>query len=228
MRKRVRFKKGKRKFSRRRYSRFKRRINSDRVLVKQRFTRDVSCDGAGDYYMQIRLMDPEVPWQDINTSATVAISDFPSYQNCYDAYRVCGIKLQWIPNVVSTAAFDSTSPGLIGNMYKPMYSLIDYTENESNLINESAMMDYGTFKAHNLWRPWKRYFKVPKYSSNPSSTPNTDQAAVVGRGYFPTTPVNGEYPSNGYILLRTSGILPTSSSFGRLIVTYYVAYKHRK
>lgn len=198
------------------------------TVAKCRFVRTAVCDSSGNYYMKVHLMNPVEPWTDTNSSAVNPVTDWASFSELFDNFRVCAIKVKWIPSNNSTPAFNSSTPGLIGNLYAPMYSCIDYDSSSGQTKTLAQVIEYENMKVHNLYRPFTRFFRVPKYLANPISDPSQGGDPVLARGYFPTDPLSGMRPNFGWLYLLTEGNLPTVGTLGQFIVTYYIAFKNRR
>lgn len=198
------------------------------TVAKCRFVRTAVSDSTGAYYMKVHLMNPVEPWTDINSFAVNPVTDWTSFSDLYDNFRVCAIKVKWIPSNNSTPTFNSTTPGLIGNLYAPMYSCIDYDSSSTQIKTFNQIIEYENMKVHNLYRPFSRFFRVPKYLANPISDLTQGGDPVLSRGYFPTDPTSGLRPNYGWLYLYTENNLPTVGTLGQFIVTYYIAFKNRR
>lgn len=222
-------------------------LNFQILRSKQRTLVDAVCDVSGNYYLNINFMDPTVPWTDTNGSAQQPVTDFSSMVSIYDMYRVYGINCKFIPQNNSTPAFldnilhegqtGASGPigpihdvvpgaGLLGNLYNPMYSIIDYNEIQGTTFTEAQLLGYDNLKFNNMYRPFKHYFKIPTYSHNPYKVgPAIDPLVSVQRGWYPTS---GPFPSYGIIHFQSSFSVPTGYTLGKFLITFYMKFRHRR
>ena len=147
-----------------------------------------------------------------------SVLDWSNYTGLYDNYRPCAVKIQIIPNQ-NVSTHDTTY-----SQYVPLYSCVDYDNTQTTTKpTVSDMNEYENCKFHNLYRPIKRYYRIPKYTSQSSDTGNN--VTVIQKGYYPTARATND--SSGIIYLRCPAN-PTSGLNVNLRLTYYVAFKNRK
>lgn len=168
------------------------------------------------------------PTQVVNGTGTV--NDWASLPGLFDSYRVCAVKLSFIPysNVgVQDPANPNTALG-----YWPLYHAIDYNNqsagNTGTITIPSDLDEYENCKMYNMYRPLKRYMRVPKYTSNPrndSSFTSDDIPVTLQKGnYFDIT----RLPSYGawYLKMQDTSAEDLTQG-GKLRVTMYCAFKNR-
>lgn len=157
-------------------------------------------------------------------NGTGTVNDWANFPNIYDSYKVCAVKLAFIPyNNVSQTIVGGTGGTTYG--YWPLYHAIDY--NDVGVTGASVPSDldeYENCKMLNMYKPWKRYMRVPRYNVNPARS-NFPATTLAKGGYFSTTT---NLPGHGVWYLK----MQDSSSFelslgGKLRVTMYVAFKNR-
>ena len=87
------------------------------------------------------------------------VNDWSNVSGLFDSFRVCGIKIKYIPRVPNdtSAAFS----------FAPVYGIIDYenVDTASPVATASDCMQYERLKIFNYYRPWKWYIRVPKYNA---------------------------------------------------------------
>lgn len=153
-----------------------------------------------------------------------SVYDWTNYSGIYDNFRVCGLKIEFIPQANATLIEPGT-PSTIRD-YAPIYDCFDY----DNIFGSSGtttqptvaeMNEYENCKYHNQYRPWKRYYKIKKYTSMSSNV-----TALEG-GFFPTaTAAITSLPGGVYI--RTETLSAPIDASGKFRCTYYVQFKNRK
>lgn len=199
---RKRFKKNfrRKRYSARRRSSVKKSSGDGKRPFKVRYTQTLGSTGGGVIQVPISLTSPE---NVVSGSGTV--EDWSSITALFDNFKVCALKLRYIPsfpnNTSATTAF------------APLYSAVDYDEvNTSSCIGTIAeAINYENMKVHNMYRPWKRYWKVRKLAFpgyavgyNEVDTPyNIGQMCLYGEGFT------------------------ASTTYGQLIITYYIICKSR-
>lgn len=173
------------------------------------------------------------------SGATGPPSDWTSYENLYDSYRICAIKLKWIPNV-NNISFGVSGAATFVNGYMPGYLAADYDDAFADTMpTVTQINEYENCKSMNLYRPWKRYFRVPKYTSNPNSNV-VPQVGLGNKGYFNLRVGSDEsgYPNHGRWMFITeaadfveqTAMTPANEGLnvGTLIITTYAAFKNRR
>lgn len=158
---------------------------------------NITTNGSGVLLNAIRLTTP-----DNFDGASNSVTDWTSFANLYDQYRVHAIKVKWIPDVPNDESGTS--------VYKPIYVFTDYDSIGLSPTNGVAI-GYDNQRTFNLYRPWTYYKRIPKLL-NPGAT------NVSMLGYFDTLST----VSTGAVYLCQSGPLSISKTYGTCVVTYYL------
>lgn len=180
---------------------------------------------------------------------TYSIGDVPDLTAQYDASRIAGVSLKWYPSLPN---------GSVTAAYAPMAIIWDRDGIEGNVLNmdvPTAMEQANGVSIKNAYRPWKRYFKAPKYQINTRLTSGNKTTSVVGSTtrYEPNENLAGQWkPCNGHLsLIFTNNNLDnpieratqlqvitevpsyddsevTDMPVGTLVITSYLVFKDRK
>lgn len=136
------------------------------------------------------------------------LQDWSNYAGVYDSYRVCAIKVKYIPSFPNDT---STVTGFF-----PMYVVHD-VDDVTPIASANTAIQYENMKIKNMYRPWSVYYRIPKYTSMATA------GTMVAPGY-----IDVAYPKDaGSVKLYCSG-LDVSTDYGRFIATYYCAFKNRR
>lgn len=121
----------------------------------------------------------------------------------YDQNRLAAVKIRWFP----------TFPGgaLTNAAYAPMAVVYDRDGIEGNVLTQgvpSLMEQVNGVKLYNMYQPWSRYIKFPKFSLNtriPSLNPASTTADPIESvaGYRPNQNLAGQWKRNSYFLSQT-------------------------
>lgn len=136
--------------------------------------------------------------------------DWSSYDAIYDTFRVCAIKIKWIPYLNSTTALSA---------YSPMYVAWDLDHNTlATLDSVNEIIQYENCKFKNAYRPWTYFVKCPKIVS--------DGASFMFQGGYCDVNTYASLP--GVIGVYNENPNGAGTALGNLIVTYYVSFKNRR
>lgn len=142
--------------------------------------------------------------------------ELTNFNALYDSYRVCAVKVKFIPYGPN----DTTST----RDYQPLFGVHDPDDlsGTNTITSVNQILQYDNFKTFNLYKPWKWYFKVSKIMNGKQAN-GTDDIITYGRGLIDiNTPC---YTGN----MCFYGIDYTpSTKYGNLIVTYYILYANRR
>lgn len=139
-------------------------------------------------------------------AASGSVEEISTVGQLYDQYKVRSVQIKYIPSLPNDT---STITGFF-----PLYTVVDHdTPNTSAVVTSIATaIQYDNLKVFNLYRPWKRYIKVPRYTVAGVPAGWLDLANVV---------------NYGSIILYGTGY-DISQTYGKLVLTYYVATKNRR
>lgn len=146
-----------------------------------------------------------------------SVIDWLLCQGLWDSYRVCGIKLKYIPHNPNNT---------VNAFFQPVYGIIDYNnlDTSSPFSGFNQILQYERMKTFNLYKPWKWYIRVPKYTGATTSSVGVG-VITQQRGFFNTS--TGELPAVGCWYLYAEDLNP-STTYGTLVITYYLAFKNRR
>lgn len=153
-------------------------------------------------------------------NGTGTVNDWSGVTGLYDSYKVCAVKLSFIPyNAVNVT--DPATPGSSYG-YWPLYHAIDYDNSGVTGPLPTDLDEYENCKMYNTYKPWKRYMRVPKYSTN---SPGGLPTVILAKGnYFDVQ----QPPIYGVWYLRMQdGPATELVVAGKLRVTMFIACKNR-
>lgn len=165
--------------------------------------------GMGKRFFKLRavqLMSTTVggDFATVFTNNPSGCSDWASVQALFDDYRVCALKIQWVPQLPNDT---SAQTG-----YKPFYIVGDAND-VTALTGITDAIQYENCKVKNLYRPWTYYFKFPKATAG----------STLMNGYRDTSVISGTQSVKTY-----STGLDTSQDYGQFILSFYITVKNRK
>lgn len=138
------------------------------------------------------------------TDDPTGFSDFSTMCGLFEEYRVCAIKLKYVPYAPNDAA--ATRP------FPPLFIVWDQ-DNTTNLASVSEALDYENCRSWDLSKMNKMYVRIPRRSIGSN----------ISIGYTPTsTPAAyGAFKFYG-------GTYALTLQYGLLITTMYVTMKQRE
>lgn len=151
-----------------------------------------------------------------------AVVDWLLVQGLWDSYRVCGIKIKYVPHTPSAQQVLPTT----AQYFQPLYGIIDYNnlDSSSPFSGLNEIVQYERMKVFNLNKPWKWWIRVPKYTGATTSSVGVG-VITQNRGFFNTA--TSELPAVGCWYLYGEN-LNASTTYGTLVITYYLALKNRR
>lgn len=164
------------------------------------------------YLRQVLILSTNAGGVMANTiSNNVAtIPEFSDIQALFDSYKVTGVKLHYQPHLPNDT---SVTTG-----YTPLYIVNDPDSPSALLGSVAQAIEYDSLKVRNLFRPWKVYYKYPKITQVPSGS-----AIVLSNGWLDI-----DNPIGTSSVATYADGLDISTTYGELIITYYVKCKNRK
>lgn len=144
------------------------------------------------------------------TDNPTGYSDFTNLQTLFDSYRVCAIKIRFIP----------TRPNDESNLttYAAAYIVHD-PDSTTPPATTAEMVEYENVKIKNLYSQWSYYRKFRRTTS----TGVAGQVVLAG-GYKDMGLPTGTQA----VFIRTDTGLLTSTVYGRYITTLYITCKNRR
>lgn len=194
---------------RRRYKRRTYRRKWSRKNVTRRFKND------GKRFFKLTTSDEVVSTAggqiaNVYTDNPNGYNDWTQIASLFDSYRVCAIKIKYIPNKPNDESNVTT--------YQPLYIVQDRDSTTlPSTVND--MIQYENLKVKNLYRPWTYYRKFAKQTS----TGVTGQVMLAG-GYKDC----GQPTGSQAIFIVSEPGLQTSTTYGRWITTLYLTAKNRR
>lgn len=164
---------------------------------------NITSDSSGNIINGFRLTQP-----DSFDGAGSVLTDWVSVANLYDQFRVCAIKLKFIP----THPNDPAS----AVAYRPLYVFADF-DATGLAPTDAAAVGYANMKVKNAYRPWSYYIKVPKLVNTGSSSVNVE-------GYMDTVSPQ----VTGSLYISKAGGFSNSTTYGVVVLTYYIQAVIRK
>jgi hypothetical protein len=203
------FRRYRRKFSKKRRS----HKASNKCLTKFRSQYTITAGTASAIQLTVSLYNPQLSFNN-GVSGTIDPS-FATYQALYDIGKVCAIKLRWVP------FYQAASQSIT---YSPMYSCTDPdAATGGGIITEASMLQYNSFRVHDMQKPFKIYFKCRKLTQITNSG-NTIEQTYPG-GYYNILNAS-VMPDVGVLWLQANG-LTSGITYGTFILTYYFKFKDR-
>lgn len=170
----------------------------------------------------------------------LSLGDLPALSQQLDSNRLAGVSVKWMPGLPNGASLTSYSPMTI------TYDRDGIEGNVETTALSNQLEQVNSVSVKNLYRPWKRYIKAPKYkiaTRIPSHTYDTDLD-----GYSPNENLAGQWKrvgsnltsawtdtgaaiSRGTHLLCFAEFPPgaeTNQLVGTFIFTSYYVYKDRR
>lgn len=189
-----------------------------RRFRRLRRTRPIGSGDSGKRFFKLRRSDDLV--MEDNTSLSIVRQDNPStaqdwtsVSGLFDYYKVCAIKIHFIP-----AANINTFPAAAaGPKFTAVYVFHD-VNTTSAVTGINNVIQYENMVVKNLWLPWKKYYRMVR------NIPVTNAVTVSTRGYIPT--VNPVPTQSVQVYIPTAGT-STSGLLGTLITTYYIVCRNR-
>lgn len=199
--------------------RAKRGMGDSKRFFKLRLVSSISTDGSGVASFSAT---------DLPSSA----QDWSSVAALFDQYRVCAMKLKFIPhafsdvigsqtitnNLTATATVTTGSQASNQTYYSPFYIVHDPDSTVATVadtVNEA--IEYENMKVFDLHRPFQYYRKMAKQFRI-----NSDVSTDI-KGYQSTAT-----PQATQIIAGVGTGFTISVEIGKVIVTYYIAAKARK
>lgn len=178
--------------------------NNGLRFFKLRYSNSLSSDGVSVMSHYIDIWNMTTVFDGAGT-----VQDWTNLTALFDSYRVNAVKIKFIPLLPNDL---STGTPPIG--FSPLYIGTDYDALTSAGIPSSAgaAIQYETMQVKNLFRPWSYYVKIPKYTRSTYIAGYQDMAASV---------------TNGLIWMYGTSFYP-STSYGTVIITWYVSCKNRR
>lgn len=102
--------------------------------------------------------------------------DFASMANLFDEYRVCAMKVYYIPSMTANAN--------VGQGFMACFVMHDPNSTTEPVTALNNCVSYENCTAFNLQRPWKYYRKMAR--NIPSNSSWTAQRNIGVSGYLPT------------------------------------------
>lgn len=168
------------------------------------------------------------------TNDTFFITDLPTettgwvrLTNIFDSYRVCAIKLKYVPYAQPPLANSTTvASSAISYQYRntPIWIIHDYNSVLSTGMEIADVLAYANVRMKQSNRVWTYYSKMRR--NQPPSTADKP-TAVSNRGYQSTASPTATQTIAGLIEApytdTAQGLI-----FARLFVTYYIVFKDQR
>lgn len=149
-------------------------------------------------------------WYQTESTAAVShsLGDLPDLSGQYDQNRLAGVSLKWYPGMPN---------GSVAAQYSPMAICWDRDGIEGDVLTSdlpTLMEQVNGVSIKNAYRPWKRYFKAPKYSLN-TRIPTNVIAGDQGMGYSPNENLAGQWKRVGLPISTPNATFQASMTIAR-------------
>lgn len=161
----------------------------------------VVSDGSGNITNGFRVSRPDA------YDGSNAVTDWSSFANLYDMFRVKVIAFKFIPQKMQDPSNVTT--------FNPAYMFADF-DSVGLTPTIATVIGYDNVKVSSFNTIWKYYIKIPKLIATSGSYTSIP-------GYFDTASTT----PTGSVYLRAEG-LSNSTQYGKLIVKYYIIGMNRK
>lgn len=200
------------------YRRFRRRRRFGRKRAyRRKWSRKVprKYSNDGKRFFKLTTSDPATTTaggiiDNTYTDTPVGYADWNNISALFDNFRVCAIKVKFIPNKPNDLS--SATP------YTPIYIIHD-KDSTSPPGTTQGIIEYENMRVKNLFQPWTYYKKFAKQSA----TGITGQVLLPG-GYKDVGMPNASQA----IFIRSESGLQTNTQYGRYITTLYIVCKNRR
>lgn len=203
-------------YYRRNYRRsYNRRPYRPKRVYRAKWSRKNPRQGMGDgkRFFKLRATVPLVSdaggaIADVLTNNPSATQDWPNISALFDSYKVCAIKVKFIPDKPNDTSTITS--------YKPFYMVHD-PDDYGVPTSSNQMIQYENVKIYNLYRPFSYYRRLSRQTSVGLGT------VVLQGGYRDA----GDVTATQSIKYYADG-LDVSDNYGTFIVTLYVSAKNRR
>lgn len=207
-----------RRFRRRRLFRRRRRFRRAFLRSHPRI-RPIGSGPSAKRFFKIRNSIDVMIGPDSSTNIVVVdnpsvFTDWTNITGLFDYYRVCAVKLKYIPsaNLVDFPA------GASGPKFAPIYIVHDPNTITSTVNTAAVALGYENMRVRNMWLPWSYYTKFVRNIRTSSIVSQTT------RGYQPT---NTPQSTQSVQLLFENIGTTSSGQIGTLIVSLYLVCRNR-
>ena len=153
--------------------------------------------------------------------------DWESIANLFDEFRVCAMKVKWIPSTNTALIFDKNAA------YSPMFIWHDINSVQATLdtVDTKQMIAYESCRTKNFYRPWSFYRKMQR-----NIAPASLASSISLRGYVPTENATNATTQRFCIFwnavnksqVSSDWILAADNIMGTFIITRYVVARARR
>ena len=204
-----------------------RRVLRGRVMRRRRIPRPIGSGQMGKRFFKMRFQ------QAVNLTVAAAGTavyngtfdnnpsqaiDFASMANLFDEYKVCAMKITFVPSITANA-------NILAN-YVPMYVMHDPNSTTAPVTAINNFLSYENCKYFNVQRPWKYYRKMQQ--NIPTNSSWTTQRNINTRGYLQT---DSPIPTQAiFVILNAQNWQPTTPSsqqIGTMVTTWYIVARSR-
>ena len=197
-----------------------RRYRKKRVGFRRRprVSRNIGSSNARRFF-KLRTVAPvsapantilRIPVQDDPQSST----EWASCKALFEMYRVCAIKVTWIPAANIHAAPASAT----GFGFQPVYVIHDVNNVVPVNITEDQVIQYDNLRVKSMSRLWKVYYKMVR------NIPTVSSFTVNTRAYQST---DAPVPTQQLLLFVPALGNPQAENLGKVVITFYTVFKNR-
>lgn len=162
-------------------------------FFKIKFNQNVSSSGTG-VILNVASTDPS------------ASDDWTSIAALFDSYRVCAVKVKYLPGIPN-----NTTP----TAYAPLYVFADMDNVIVSVSSINNILQYENLRVKDAFRSWQYYSKFQRVTGTATGVNND--------GYIDTASPQ----ATGSIAIYGSGFNNSVTVYGYEIITWYIACKNR-
>lgn len=159
-------------------------------------------------------MDPDNALNVVQSDSPVGFVDWTNLQTLFDYYRVCAVKLKWIPS----ANVNTFPAAASGPKFAPIYIVHDPNSVTAILSTSTVAIGYENMRVKNMWNPWSYYKKFVRNIR----VAGTGSQTI--RGYQPTS--NPQATQTIQLLFENLGTT-SSGQVGTIIISLYIVCRNR-
>lgn len=207
----------------------RRPIRRRRFIRRRRIMKPIGSGMQGKRFMKLKQVFPFNSNPSAPYNATFlydnpnGASEFASAAILFDSYRVCAMKVKYIPFCNVQSIDDAIASSAVHNV--PIYCAFDYNSILNTVPTSiDPILEYENLQIKSLLRTWQYYKKCRR--NIPINTSLTTQVSIQNKAYIPTnTPVATQ---TMWFVTPSWGSGTTAIQIGYLICYYYCVFKDRR
>lgn len=153
----------------------------------------------------------------IVTNDPSTAQDWTNVRNLFEYYKVCAIKLHWIPSINTR---DLNTNPVTRAHFRPMYIVHDYNNSLGSTPSDDAIIQIQNMRVKAQFMPWRTYHRMVNTLDPTGTLPQ------MGRSFFATSEPHSTQSVVVHLPGDSEGNTP-GNRIGTLIVTYYLSARGR-